>query len=377
MAHYYSKKIILLMSLLALFLLSVLAQGCSGEGAPAAPQKKYSAATVAGLEKIVESGIEQFGNPGALLCVWDEGYETLIISKGKADIASGRASKIADGFRIGSNTKVFTAMAVLMLADQKKISLDEKLSKYMPDMPHASEVTVRQIGNHTAGYFNCTDDEAFGAAANADLTKRWKPEEIISYIKNRPLDFTPGSKYNYSNTGYIILGMLVERISAMTWENFLSEKIFKPLGLNDTYSPENSSLKGECMKGYVTLGTNPVEIAIDPSFAWAAGSIVSTVPDMKKWLEAVRTGALLSPAMAAEQRKWVDMGPDPFFKKYGFGLMQGGAQFLGHGGSIAGFNSFAFISADGRKCVILVHNLAAGVKEIGPKVIEYLGLNDH
>lgn len=377
MPDYTLKNRIYIISLSLLIL--ALASGCflSEDSTNSADEKKYDAATLAGINNIFEEVMQKESIPGILACVWNDGYETLLITKGKADTASGRDVKNNDSFRIASNTKMFTAMAVLMLADQKKIALDEKLSKYLPDIPHAEKVSIRQLADHTAGYHNYTAVNSFGLAVMANPLKKWTPQELIDVIKDKPLDFVPGEKYNYSNTGYIILGMLVEKVSGVKWENFITEKILKPLMMNDTYCPLDSNMSGEYMNGYVVEGTRAVQITVDPSVAWAAGSIVSNISDTKKWLEALRQGTLISPAMLAEQRKWIPTETGGTENSYGFGLMMSASQFIGHTGGILGYNSFMFISLDGRKCVIIIHNVQAGIDESSSKIIKYLGLKNY
>jgi len=355
----------------ALIYLLIFTSGClfKDDNETGTAARKYDASARAAIDNIIDYGMQKYSIKGALVAVWDEGYETLLISKGKSDIASDTNVSITDSFRIASNTKMFTAMALLMLADQKKIDLDDKVSKYLPDVPHADSITIRQLANHTSGYHNFNDVASFGMAVMVNPIKKWTPMELINIVKDLPLDFTPGEKFSYSNTGYVILGLIVEKASSMSWENFITEKILRPLMMNQTYCATDPSMAGGHMNGYTVDGTSAVELAVDPSVAWSAGSIVSTISDMKKWLDALRQGTLISSAMQAEQRKWIAME----MGHYGFGVAMIMSKFIGHTGGFAGFNSFMFESLDGKKCLMVVHNVETGASETANNLYKYLG----
>ena len=370
MKSFKNAKTNLFMLRLLLFALVFAASGCFTDDTAVCGVKKYDAAVLAEINRFVDDGMQKGSIPGALVAVWNDGYETLLIARGKANVATGRDVKITDAFRAASNTKMFTATAVLMLADQNKLALDDKLSKYLPEIPHASEVSIRQIANHSAGYHNFNEVSAFDQTITATPLKKWTPQELIDLVKDMPLDFTPGEKHSYSNTGYIILGMLIEKVSAMKWENFITEKIFKPLEMNSSFCSIDTNIAYEHMCGYTVEGTTPVETLVDPSGAWAAGSIVSTISDMKKWLDSLQRGTLLSSEMTAEQRKWIPAGSG----SYGFGVVLAETHFIGHTGGFAGFNSMMFISLDAKKCIMVVHNVETNAGMTMGRIIRYLNL---
>ncbi len=365
-------RIIFLYFLLAL---TVTCTGCflNDDSSGTFEVKKYGPAAIAAIENIAQNSMDKYSSTATLIAVWSEGYETLLISKGISDSASGRPVKITDSFRIASNTKMFVAMSILMLADRQKLLLDDKLSKYIPEIPHSERVSIRQLADHTSGYFNYTSNPSFAAAVMSNPLKKWTPEEIMGLVKDKPLDFVPGEKHSYSNTNYIILGMLVEKLSGVNWETFVTQNILKPLNMNDTYCPDGPSITGEHLHGYYTEGTRTVELAVDPSIAWASGSMVSTIFDMKKWLDALSAGTLISPSMLAEQRKYVPMSLDGTSGFYGFGIMKEN-MYIGHTGSIPGYNSFVFISIDGKNAIIAVHNNSDGIDELGGSVMKYLNM---
>jgi D-alanyl-D-alanine carboxypeptidase len=342
-----------------MFALSVLASlvfsGCvlnSDDSADTAV-KLYGAESRAAIDKMIADGMAT-GVPGAAVGIWSEGYETLLIGRGKSDVALNRAVKPTDRFRIASITKTFTATAILMLADEKKLSLDDKISKYVTGITGGERVSIRDLGRHTGGVPDYTSSTAFMPALLANPLKVWTPEEQIGLIKDKPLEFDPGSKSGYSNSGFLILGMIVEKASGRKWSDFVNNRILKPLEMNDSYCPEDHTIKGEYAKGYLLSGTTPVEIVVHPSNAWAAGGIISTVGDLKKWLVALRTGALLTPSTAAERLNFVD-SEEPGLK-YGFGLKKFDDRFIGHTGTYFGYNSVAVMTPEGKHMVVVLHN---------------------
>lgn len=344
--------------LLSVIFLTALANGCmfDSDSGTAAALKKYDNAAIAVVNKIIENNMLKKNIPGALAGVWDEGYETLIVSKGKADIAANIDVNPNMRFRMASTCKMFTALSILILAGENKLSLDDKVSKYLPDLPHADKVTIRQLGNHTSGYFNYTSAPGIGVVVQ-DPLKVWTPQELMDLVKDKPLDFEPGTRYKYSNTGFIVLGMIIEKVSGKKFGEFIDEKIIKPLNMTDTTYPAAAAINGEHMNGYVinTGETAPVEFLLAPSVAWAAGGTVSSLNDMKKFLDALAAGSLISPAMRLEQKKWVET--DTAGTKYGFGIFFEKNNFIGHTGDTIGYNVSAFISLDSKKTVIVIHNL--------------------
>ncbi len=339
----------------------VFSAGClETDVSTAVALKKYDAAVLAAINGLIDSQMSAGKIPGAIVGIWEDGYETQLIAKGMADASAGRVALVTDRFRIASNTKMFTAMALLILADAKKIGLDDKVSKYINDLPHTGMITIRQLANHTSGYYDYSNDPAFVATAGADMLRKWSPRELMDFIKTKPLDFTPGSSYHYSNTNYVMMGLVIETVTGMSWESYITSKIISPLLMTETECPSGYAISGSHLKGYNFDNGVTGEIVVDPSWGWAAGGIISTVSDMKKWLDALAGHSLISSAMFAEQLKRV---PDPDSggtMEYGFGVMMIWSQFIGHTGVIPGYNSAAFISLDGQKAVVVVFNNEEG-----------------
>jgi len=344
-----------------LFPFLIFSAGClENDASIAVASKKYDTSVMTAINGLIDSQMSAGKIPGAIVGIWEDGYETQLIAKGMADVSAGRAALVTDRFRIASNTKMFTAMALLILADAKKIGLDDKVSKYINDLPHTDMVTIRQLANHTSGYYDYSSDPVFIASASADMLRKWSPRELMDFIKTKPLDFTPGSRYHYSNTNYVMMGLLIETVTGMSWESYITSKIISPLQMTETECPKSYAISGSYLKGYNVDDGLTGEIVVDPSWGWAAGGIISTVSDMKKWLDALAGHSLISSAMFAEHLKRV---PDPDSggtMEYGFGLMMIWSQFIGHTGVIPGYNSAAFISLDGKKAVVVVFNNEEG-----------------
>ena len=265
---------------------------------------------------------------------------------GMADIENGRALTTNSSFRIGSVTKQFTATAILMLVQDGKLSLEDKLSKFFPDVANASEITIRQMLNHTAGIRSYTEDEAFFN----EMTVYVNPEKMEKAISGFKPDFDPGTQWYYTNSGYFLLGRIVEKASGKTLGQFWQDRIFKPLGMTRTmlYDNRQKIARPDEALGYSWEDGKFVR-APDWDMSWAAGAgaISSTVEDLFRWNEAVFSGKVL-PSELMEQAfvpGLLNSGEvaDAMGSTYGMGWMQGeyrGLDFIHHTGGLHGFTSY-------------------------------------
>src|ERR1700690_567303 len=196
-------------------------------------------------------------------------------------------------FRIGSITKQFTASAILKLQEEGKLSVNDKLSQYIPDFPRGDEVTLRHLLTHTSGIRNYTDKPNFlSLVTNATTT-----EAIIEAMKKDPYDFDPGAEWRYDNSGYVLLGYIVEKVSGQSYGDFLRENFFQPLGMTNTgVYHAHPGLPHEAL-GY-SLGTNGFERALNWDMSWlgGAGALYSTVEDLDRWIEGLHQGRVLDAA---------------------------------------------------------------------------------
>jgi CubicO group peptidase (beta-lactamase class C family) len=264
-------------------------------------------------------------------------------------------------FRIASLTKQFTAACVLILQERGLLHVQEPISKYLGDVPPAwKRVTIHQLLTHTAGLPN--PDYSGKQYANIQRTGA-VPKDLVALVGNQPLDFMPGTKWNYSNTGYILLGILVEKLSGQSYAEFLRSNIFQPLGMNDSgYDRETDILNGRASGYQIKDGHLANADFIDMSTPFSAGGIYSTVEDMFRWNEALaHPGKLLSAdslnQMFTEYPEAVHQG-----QHYGYGVVISRQKFgkllYYHGGGVEGFSSSIQRYPEEGLCIVVLSNLA-------------------
>lgn len=221
------------------------------------------------------------------------GQEVLVDASGPANREWNIANTGTTRFRIGSMTKPFTAIAILQLAEQGKLSLDDPLSKHYPAAPTEwADVTIRQLLTHTSGVPDFLSVAAFHQAGPG---RPHTPEELVRYVRELPLDFVPGEGWRYSNTGFILLGMVIERASGQTYGDYLTDYIFTPTGMTASGYETANAIIPESASGYVGTAEGWLNAPfLDPSNAYAAGAVYSTVGDLLKWDAALTAGDLLS-----------------------------------------------------------------------------------
>ncbi len=303
----------------------------------------------------------------------------MILSKGYglANIELNVPVKPDTVFRIGSITKQFTAAAILMLAEEKKIAVDDKLSKYFPDFPRADEVTLRMVLNHTSGLHNYTD-----SAADIDQHKDMTTAEMVRNIqKLSPLyDFEPGTQYRYSNSGYFLLGAIVEKMSAQSLSAFLKVRVFDKVGLPQTAMDDVLEIVPNRAAGYDAVKDKKgvFKNTTYASMTWpaGAGAMRSTVGDLAKWHAALFSGKVLKPETFADMTmpgrfkngevvntragatRQSPPGQEPP-TGYAMGLMTGtfmGQPRIGHSGSIDGFNAMINTYPQAKVTIVVLNN---------------------
>src|SRR5439155_23716249 len=194
---------------------------------------------------------------------------------------------------IGSMTKQFTDAAILKLHEQGKLNLDDKLSKFIPEYPRGNEVTIHQLLTHTSGIHNVTEKPDFLQSVGVYI----KPEDLIKSFDNDPYDFDPGRKWSYNNSGYILLGFIIETVSGETYGDYLHETFFEPLGMTNTAVHDASDIIEQEASGY-SCQDGQVKKALhwDMSRAYSAGNLYSTVGDLYRWNEALFNGKAINEA---------------------------------------------------------------------------------
>lgn len=229
-------------------------------------------------------------DPGATVLVSKKGKVIYHKAFGLANLELNISMKTDHVFEIGSITKQFTAVGILMLEEQGKLSVDDEITKFLPDYPtNGKKITIHQLLNHTSGIKSYTSMNLSEIAA-LDKT----PTELIDYFKNEPMDFDPGTKWQYNNSGYIILGHIIEKLSDKTYEDFIEQNIFKPLQMtNSRYGHKYEIIKNRASgyqpseQGYINADY------LSMTLPYAAGSLMSTAEDLNKWQKGLNANTLL------------------------------------------------------------------------------------
>jgi D-alanyl-D-alanine carboxypeptidase len=275
--------------------------------------------------------------PGAAVLVKKGGEVLLRKGYGMANLELGAPIEPETVFRIGSVTKQFTAAAVLMLEEQGKLALDDPIEKYVPGYPtQGHTITIEHLLNHTSGIKSYTSVPELWALVGKDHTL----EELIDLFKNQPMDFAPGRRWLYNNSGYVLLGAIIEKVSGQGYAEFLQEHIFTPLGMDNTRYDSASRIIPKRASGYTKGPEGPVNAPyISMSNPHAAGALISTVDDLARWDAALDACSLISASSRA--RAWAPCrlidGSD---EAYGYGWVTGrweGYEWIEHGGGINGF----------------------------------------
>ena len=322
-------------------------------GTSKAAQKRDLKATI---QTLVDNGY-----PGALAAKTDKDGNTVGATAGKGNLSTGEAPPLDGEVRIGSNTKTFVAVVIMKMVEEGKVKLDEPIETYLPGLikgqgVDGKKITVRQLLQHTSGlpeFWSGLPD--FFAMRNDYVS----PRDVLDMALTRPAQFAPGAKFTYTNTNYIVLGLLAERVGKRPIAEQIETKIVKPLGLKHTYMPKEGekALRGKHPRGYHTRDNKPGKLEditdSDPSWAWAAGSMVSTPSELNKFMQSIFDGSLLNQASIAEMKKSVPMGDGG--DVYGLGLighkLSCGVAW-GHGGAIPGYQTVNAVGPDGAAAVI-------------------------
>ncbi len=305
------------------------------------------------------------GYPGAALLVAQDGRILYQNGYGYADIGNRVRITPETKFRIGSITKQFTAAAILKLQEGGKLSVDDKLSKYYPDFPRGNEITLYHLLTHTSGLANYTNKPDFLKKVMTEAT----PAEIVESIKSDKPDFSPGEKWDYCNSGYFLLGCIIEKVSGKSLEAFFQETFFDPLGMKNTGIHHWNRILDHEATGYSYLG-GKVQRSLDWDMSWAggAGALYSTVGDLYRWSDALFNGKVLTAASleAAFTPAKLKDGKAPAMS-YGFGWIIGklrGLKSLAHDGALHGFVSYLMQLPDQRFTVVVLANNDPPIPEL-------------
>jgi CubicO group peptidase (beta-lactamase class C family) len=305
--------------------------------------------------------------PGSTVIVTRDGKVVFRKAYGMASLEKKTPLTPDSVLRLGSITKQFTATAILMLAEEGKLSVKDEITKFLPDYPvKGKKVTVEQLLQHTSGIKSYTNKPDFMSNAHKDFTVA----QMIDGFKNDPFDFEPGTSYNYNNSGYILLGAIIEKVSGMPYAKFLEQRIFVPLKMDNTAYEGHERGKAPRASGYARRGEEfKPAMALSMSQPYAAGSLVSNVVDLARWDQAISSGKLLK-AASWQQAFTGAVLPNGQPTHYGYGWGEGevrGAKTIGHGGGIFGFSTYAFRVPSEKLYVAVLNNADSG--KVAPEVV--------
>jgi D-alanyl-D-alanine carboxypeptidase len=354
-------------------LILLLSTGFLAIAAPAAaPGVKLPASfDLSAIDAFLSSQVREANRVGLSVVIVKDGQVVLAKGYGKRSLQDGRPVEADTIFAIGSVSKQFTCVAALLLAEDGKLSVNDPVAKYYPNLTRSKDITLLDLMNHVSGYPDYYPLDFVDRRMQRPIAE----DELIRQYGGAKLDFEPGSKYSYSNTGYILLGRIVEKVSGENLGAFLTRRIFKPLGMDRTvYEPDLSDAR--LAKGYTTFALSAAEPVTPEGKGWlcGAGGIYSTPTDQAKWNLALMSGKVLKPesyAVMTAPRKLTGGR----ISEYGCGLSvktQGSRQVLSHNGAVSGFNASSAMIPSTRSSVIMACNLDGGLGALPGQVFALL-----
>jgi D-alanyl-D-alanine carboxypeptidase len=323
----------------------------------------------AALQDTVDTTARELMIPGAMVLLRTPQRE-FIVSYGTTQLGAATAPRADTHFRIASNTKTMTSAVILLLAQEGKIALGDSISKYVAGIPSGDAITIAELLSMRSGLYNYTNASELAASLDHDPARAWTPAELLAIALRHPPTFPPGQAYEYSNTNYLLLGLIVEKVETKALADVFAARLFGPLGMRETSLPASSSntLPEPYSHGYLygsssyalTDAPYPANLQAqakagtlkpnddtdqNPSYALAAGGAISTARELAVWIRALVGGEVLS---SSSQRQWLESpAPEdtnkPDGQKYGYGIAQisfGPNRLYFHGGEMPGYNSF-------------------------------------
>jgi CubicO group peptidase (beta-lactamase class C family) len=338
---------------LPLLTLVALSRGARAE-LPKAPEppRRFD---VAAIDAYVAALVREQGTPGLALTIMRDGKVVLAQGYGKRALEEGAPVEPDTAFAVGSVTKQFACASVLLLAEEGKLSVDDKVAKYFPDLTRAGDITLYQLMTHTSGYpdFYPLD------FVDRRLQKPIAVDAVIKDYAGGKLDFAPGARWSYSNTGYLILGRVVEKVSGESFGTFLDRRILRPVGMKDSAFEPGPGSSGRA-RGYLSFALGPFEPATPEAEGWvhAAGGLWASAPDLARWSLALMQGRVLKPDSFRLMTTPVSLA-DSRSKDYGCGLSvlrRDGETVLSHGGAVSGFRAYSALVPRTKSALVLLTN---------------------
>jgi CubicO group peptidase (beta-lactamase class C family) len=322
----------------------------------ATAQAQLSSDLIEEIDKVATDTLAKTGVPSASVAIVKDGQIVYTKAYGEARLDPKTAATPQMRYSIGSISKEFTAAAMLLLQEQGKLSLDDKVAKYIPNLTRANEVTIRQLLSHTSGYQDYWPQDYVMPMMLQPVTA----QKILDIWARKPLDFDPGTKWQYSNTNYVIAGVIIEKVARMPLLRFLQEKVFTPLGMTSVSDTDQAKLGDTDPTGYLRYALGPLRPAPKEGRGWlfAAGELAMPAAELAKWDISIMDQKLMKPSSYRE------FATDTLLKNglsthYGLGVdvnSQAGHRALSHGGEVSGFTAQNIVFPDDRAAVVVLTN---------------------
>ncbi|HVX32488.1 MAG TPA: serine hydrolase domain-containing protein [Solirubrobacterales bacterium] len=346
--------------------LSIVAVLALALGAGSAAARTTDAQVLKGLEGLVAA---PDGPPGAIATLYRDGKLTTL-SAGRADVRKAARPRATEHMRIASVAKAFSGAVALNLVRSGQLSLDDTIEKVLPTLPKAwGKVTLRELLGHTSGVPDYTKSQAFVEQAEKTPRAYVAPKTVIGWVAEEPLEFKPGTRYEYSNTDNIVVGLMVEAVTKRSYASELRRIVLGPAKLAQTSLPTKVKIPSPFIHGYVTeAGAEPQDVSefLNPSGAWASGAIISTPQNLNAFIRADLGLRFFDQAEQEQQMRWWPGGesspPGPGKNSAGLALFRYQTRcgtVYGHTGNFPGYTQFAAATADGSAAVTTSLNIPA------------------
>jgi D-alanyl-D-alanine carboxypeptidase len=388
-----------------LVVVALLIKGCSSvptsSSATSAATRPGPAAGSSGLKQIDQSALQAMLDktakelliPGAIILLRTPQGE-FTVTYGTTQIGTTNPPRADTHFRVASNTKTMTAAVILQLAQENNLSLDDPVSKYIPRVPNGDHITIAELLEMRSGLYNYTNAPAIWMSMDHHQDRVWTPAQLLALAFAHPPNFPPGTAYEYSNTNYALLGLIIEKVGGKPLGQSMHDRLFEPLHLKNTALPASAvnTLPDPYSHGYLYGSASVAMVDTPPyspqvkaaaragtllpkdytnvnhSFAAGAGGVVSTASDLATWIEALVTGRVLN---APYQRRWLDSpqpeDPNkPDGQQYGYGIAKlhwGSNTIYFHGGETTGFNSFIGCDPGNQMTLVIWTNLTVSLDD--------------
>lgn len=296
------------------------------------------------------------GTPSASIAVAQDGRIAYVQAYGDARLDPRTPATPGMRYSIGSISKQFAAAAILMLAEQGKLSLEDPVGRFVPDVTRAQDITIRQVLSHTAGYQDYWPQDYVPRG----MLEPVSPDKILDRWARKPLDFDPGTDWQYSNTGYTVAGLIVERVSGQPLFEFLQQHVFAPLAMQSASNVDQDTLSENDATGYTRYGLGPLRVAVKEGKGWlfAAGELAMTAEDLAKWDLSLIHQTLLKPASYREMESAIVL-KNGLASSYGLGVSMGrrySHRLISHDGAVSGFTSYNMVFPDDGAAVVVLTN---------------------